>query len=114
MYSDPLERGEREREREREERERDWFGEGQRKKKEREERKEEREERARIKKKKKFITAFVTILFQFWNGTVHPCQINFSFKTTHVKGSLVFGVPNAKHSKTPHVRGYLVFGIRHT
>ena len=93
--------------------ERDWFGEGKRKKKEREERKEEREERARIKKKY-FTTAFVTILFQFWNGTVHPCQINFSFKTPHVKGSLVFGVPNAKHSKTPHVRGYLVFGIWHT
>ena len=91
MYSDPLERGERERERERRKRERLVWR--RKKKEERERRKKgrEREERARIKKKKKFTTTFVTILFQFWNGTVHPCQINFSFKTPHVKGSLVFG-----------------------
>ena len=94
-------KGERKRERERE------------REREKKERKRERREQE-LKKKKKIITAFVTILFQFWNGTVHPGQINFSFKTPHVKGSLVFGVPNAKHSKTPHVRCYLVFGIWHT
>ena len=71
---------EREREREREKKEKresdreegDWFGEGKRKKR-------EREERARIKKIY-FTTAFVTILFQFWNGTVHLCQIIFHLK----------------------------------